>query len=223
MKKIELRKPEYYFQADLYAPDTVTDDLPFLIFLHGAGERGTNIDHVYRHGLAKLIHDGLEVPAYVLCPQCPGEYVWNTLVRELKEFIDILVEKYAIKKDRICITGGSMGGFGTWEMGVTYPSFFSAIAPVCGGGMSWRGSNLVKTPVKAYHGTADTIVPIVYSELMVENINQCGGHAELVRMEGLNHEQGINLPYSDTDLLDWILAQRRGDFSRVKENCEEMF
>lgn len=223
MKLTELRQPEYFFQADFYTPETVTEDLPLLIYLHGAGERGTNIDHIYRHGIPKLIRNGRQIEAYVLCPQCPAEFVWNNVICELKSLIDAVVAKWNIKPDRICITGGSMGGFGTWEMGLTYPNFFSAIAPVCGGGMSWRCGRLASLPVKAYHGTADDVVPIVYSELMVDAINAVGGHAELVRLDGRDHGQGINEPYTDLDLIDWILAQRRTDFIRVKETCEEMF
>ena len=69
MKLTELRQPEFFFQADLYSPETVTEDLPFLIYLHGAGERGTNIDHIDRHGIPRMIREGAEIGAYVLCPQ----------------------------------------------------------------------------------------------------------------------------------------------------------
>ncbi|MBQ1264570.1 MAG: prolyl oligopeptidase family serine peptidase [Oscillospiraceae bacterium] len=223
MNLTELRMPEYPLQADLYAPDGATNELPLLIYLHGAGERGTNIEHVYRHGIPKLIKEGRSIAAFVLCPQCPAEFVWHNLVRELKSLIDAVAAKWQIKSDRICITGGSMGGFGTWEMALTYPNFFSAAAPVCGGGTSWRCGKLASLPVKAYHGTADTVVPITYSELMVDAINASGGHAELVRLDGRDHEQGINEPYESGDLIDWILSKRRTNFERIKETCEEMF
>lgn len=206
----------------IYYPDH-TEDLPLMIFLHGAGERGLNYDHVNRHAIPMLLQQGREYNAVILCPQCPADSVWDNRVKDLKAIIDKTVDQFNIKPDRICITGGSMGGFGSWMMGLTYPSFFSAIAPVAGGGMSWRTSNLRTTAVKAYHGVQDTVVPIIYSELMVDGVNRSGGKAELIRLEGFAHNDGINYAYSDTDLINWILAQRKDFFEEVPECLSEMF
>ena len=89
--------------------------------------------------------------------------------------------------------------------------------------MSWRTSNLRTTPVRAYHGTDDTVVPIIYSELMVNGVNSSGGQAELIRVENLGHNDGINYSYAETDLIDWLLAQRRGESENVAECLSEMF
>lgn len=199
------------------------NDLPLIVYLHGAGERGTEISHVHRHAIPKLISEGKEFPAVVLCPQCPTWAVWDNVVATVKDVIDHIVAQFEIKPDRICITGSSMGGFGTWMMGKTYPNFFSAIGPVAGGGMSWRTSNLRTTPVYAVHGAADTCVPLLYSELMVNGVNNAGGNAKLLPLEGLGHNDGIDYAYRNTDLIDWLLAQRRTDFSIVPEFCCENF
>lgn len=196
---------------------------PLLIYLHGAGERGENLEHLYRHGVPKLIQSGKEIPAIVLCPQCPAQYVWNNVVEKLKTFIDEVVKEYSILPDRISITGSSMGGFGTWEMGLTYPSFFSAIAPIAGGGLSWRCARLINTPVIAFHGTADSVVPYVYSELMVDAVNKNGGQAELIALDGFEHNDGINDAYFNHSLIEWLITKRRTNFDYVKEICEELF
>ena len=211
-------------QAILAYPND-TKDLPLLIFLHGAGERGTgsNLQNVYKHGVPKLVKEGRDIPAIVLCPQCPAMYVWNNMVREVKVLIDGIVERFGVKRDRICLTGGSMGGFGTWELAMTYPSFFSAIAPVAGGGLSWRCVKLIGMPIKAYHGTDDTEVPITYSELMLDRFKNTGADATLVRLEGFGHVDGISEAYENTDLIDWLLSKRRTDFSRVPEAFEQYF
>ena len=132
-------------------------DLPLMIYLHRAGERDKVLLHLDRHGIPKLISEGKEIPAVILCPQCPAEYVWDNVVKDLKNLIDETVIKFGIKKDRICITRSSMGGYGTWMMGLTYGNYFSAIAPVAGGGMSWRISKLKTMPVYAVHGKLDGI------------------------------------------------------------------
>lgn len=224
MKRFKVEQTENFLGHILYEPEKMTEDMPLLIFLHGAGERGTNLDHVERHGVPYLIrNENAEIPALVLCPQCPAQFVWNNVVDEVKDLIDQVALDYRIKPDRICITGSSMGGYGTWEMGITYPNFFSAIAPVCGGGMQWRSQKLITTPVKAYHGNRDDVVEIINSKLMIKNILFNGGTAELCELDGFGHNDGIYEAYKNRDLLAWLLKQRRTSFEEVKEICWDLF
>lgn len=206
----------------VFYPDNYKD-LPLIVYLHGAGERGKNISHLYRHGLPKLINEGKEFNAVILCPQCPEQYVWDNVVERTKRIIDHVAADYEIKIDRICITGSSMGGFGTWMMAKTYPSFFARIAPVAGGGMSWRTPKLKTTPVLAIHGVEDEIVPIIYSHLMVDGVNSNGGNAEIIELDGLGHNDGIDFAYRNTKLMDWLAKQRRTNFEYNPEICEEIF
>ena len=222
MKKI-LNSNSKTLNYILFLPEKPLADLPLLIYLHGAGERGENLEHLYRHAIPKFINAGREYDALVLCPQCPSNAVWDNVVYILKELIDSVVQEYDIKKDRICITGSSMGGFGTWMMGLTFRNFFSAIAPVAGGGMSWRCSNLCKTPVFAMHGDKDTVVPVCYSQLMVDFLRKAGDEVEFEILEGYGHNDGIEKAYSDNRLTDWLLSKRRSDFSYVPEYLEELF
>ena len=164
----------------VFLPACVEADTPLLVYLHGAGERGTRTDHMCRHGIPRLIvREGWEIPAIVLCPQCPAEFVWDNVVREVKSVIDDTVSRFAVRTDRISLTGCSMGGFGAWEMGMTYTGFFAALAPIAGGGRSFRASNLRTTPVRAYHGAEDELVPAVYSSLMTDAVRACGGNRRL--------------------------------------------
>lgn len=198
-------------------------DLPLLVYLHGAGERGKNIEHIYRHGIPKLIKEGLDINAVVLFPQCPAEFIWNNMVKELKCLIDSVAEEYGISEDRIVLTGSSMGGYGTWEMGMCYPEMFAAIAPVAGGGVVWRTGKLIKTPVIAYHGDKDTVVPASQSEIMVDFTKRNGGTAELNILKDMGHNDGIDYAYRKTDLIQRLLAYRKTDFSHIPEVCEDLF
>lgn len=222
MKTKLLKKEEYSLGGLLFLPEDFKD-APLIIYLHGAGERGENVQHLYKHGIPKLIRKGREFPAIILCPQCPAEFVWNNVVRELKTMIDKVVEEYSVSPDRISITGSSMGGFGTFEMALTYTAFFAAAAPVAGGGLSWRAPNLRKTPILAYHGAVDTAVPPIYSELMVNSTNKSGGKAELTLLEGLGHNDGIDFAYRNTDLIEKLIIARRTDFEPVPEFLSSMF
>lgn len=196
---------------------------PLLIYLHGAGERGKNFEHVYRHGVPKLIKEGLDINAVVLFPQCPAEFIWNNMVKELKSIIDNVVVEYGIPKDRIVLTGSSMGGYGTWEMAMCYPEMFAAIAPVAGGGVVWRTPKLLNTPVIAYHGEKDSVVPVSQSEIMVDFTNRNGGTAELNILKNKDHNDGIDYAYRETDLIQRLLSYQKYDFERVPEICENLF
>ena len=198
-------------------------EMPLIVYLHGAGERGLKVDHLSRHGIPKFLDAGREYDAVFLCPQCPCDRVWDNVVNDVKEIIDKVVYDLNIKKDRICITGSSMGGFGTWMMGLTFTNFFAGIAPVAGGGMSWRCGNLRSTPVLAYHGDKDSIVPLIYSELMVNRIKGFGGNAELIILEGFEHNDGINEAYEREELIYLLMKQRRTDFSDVPEEVSDCF
>ena len=198
-------------------------DQPLLIYLHGAGERGKNFDHIYRHGVPKLIKQGLDINAIVLFPQCPADFIWNNMVKELKTIIDSVIEEYGISRDRIVLTGSSMGGYGTWEMAMCYPEIFAAIAPVAGGGVVWRTGKLIKTPVLAYHGEKDSIVPMSQSEIMVNSTVAHGGVAELHIIKEKEHNDGIDYAYRETDLIQRLLSYRKIDFEHIPEPCEELF
>lgn len=182
--------------------------LPLIIALHGAGERGDDFSKIAVHGLPKYIEAGLDLPAVVIAPQCPEGYIWNLLTEELKELIDFVIEKYGVDKTRVSITGLSMGGYGTWEMGMSYPGFFAALAPVCGGGVSWRAELIGKTPVWAFHGDCDTVVPPINSIEMCDRLKTAGGNVRLTIFHGVGHESW-EPAYEDTKVIEFLLSAKR--------------
>lgn len=224
-----MRRDEFLTQTDgkmnywIFSPDNNKENLPLIIYLHGAGERGRNIEHLARHGLAKLLMEGMEIDAVVLVPQCPADCVWDNLPHQLKTLIDEVINRYKVDANRVTVTGSSMGGFGTWMLGMTYPNFFAGLAPVAGGGMEWRAQNLSTTPVRAYHGKDDKTVECIRSEMMVRAVNNNGGKAEVMCFEKLGHNDGIDFAYRHTDLVKWLLAQERTSKSEVVEFCSNLF
>lgn len=159
----------------------------------------------------------------MLCPQCPAGFVWNNIVRELKSLIDHVAADFEIKSDRIVISGSSMGGYGAWEMALTYRNFFAAAAPVAGGGMPWRTPGLISTPIFAYSGETDELVDIECSKQMVEGVLKSGGRASLTLFPGLGHNEGINYAYAKTRLIEELLQCRRTDFTYIPDSCEYLF
>ena len=147
---------EVNFGATVTTPtgfDPEKESLPMIVFLHGAGERGEDLSIVNKVGLPKYFtadpdYKGLRV--ITLSPQCPDYTVWNDVSLQLFQFILKAAKAYNADMDRISVTGLSMGGFGTWEMVISHPDFFSAAAPICGGGMDWRIPSFLPTPIRAF-------------------------------------------------------------------------
>ena len=217
MKRIECKFEggEINIGYYVFLPESfdINKKYPLVLFLHGAGERGDGSEEELRilekNALPRYAGEGKEYPFILICPQCHENFVWNNMVVSLKKLVDGVVEIYNADLDRIYCTGISMGGFGTWEMGVSYPRYFAAIAPICGGGFSWRASALKDMPVWAFHGDADNVVPISYSQTMVDAVNAAGGNAKFTIFPGVNHNSWDSA-YLETDLLDWLLEQKRG-------------
>lgn len=187
------------------------ESLPLIVFLHGAGERGDNLEAVKTHGIPKYFsadpdYHGLRV--VTLSPQCPDGKVWNNLTEQLMYLIETVVEDFGIDRDRITLTGISMGGYGTYEMGCSYSGYFAALAPICGGGMAWRCDALTRTPVRAFHGGTDNVVIPERSQEMVNRINELGGNATLQIFPEAWHDSWAPA-YETTDLIEWLASACR--------------
>jgi predicted peptidase len=187
------------------------ESLPLIVFLHGAGERGDNLDALKVYCIPKLFtnnqdYQGLRV--ITLSPQCPIERTWVDYKWEVISLIDQIADEYGVNKDAISLCGISMGGFGTWEIALQVPEKFSAIAPICGGGMNWRAWYLRNTPIRVFHGKLDDIVPISQSEAMVNSIKLQGGNIEFTVYDDLGH-CCWDRAFEQTDLVSWLANARK--------------
>jgi poly(3-hydroxybutyrate) depolymerase len=128
----------------LYLPDDYgsKEKWPLIIFLHGAGERGSDLNKVTLHGPPKLVEEGQEFPFIIASPQCPDNAWWPYLSVQVNVLIDDIIENYRVDENRVYLTGLSMGGYGTWAIAGMNPERFAAIAPICGGGERFLAHNL---------------------------------------------------------------------------------
>jgi predicted peptidase len=136
---------------------------PLVLFLHGIGERGADLELLKLHGIPKVIAQGTDFPFIVVSPQCSEDTIWTNELDALHALLEAIIEKYNVDHSRIYLTGLSMGGFGTWHLAATYPSLFAAIVPICGGttpfvGFPERIQVLKNVPVWAFHGAEDEVV-----------------------------------------------------------------
>lgn len=189
----------------LYMPPDYAkkDKWPLMIFLHGAGERGDNLRKVEVHGPPKIVKKK-DMPFIIVSPQCPQDSWWPNEVEVLINLINDIVETHNVDESRIYLTGLSMGGYGSWSLGCDYPDRFAAIAPICGGGEPFFGWKLKNTPVWAFHGEVDGVVPLKKSQDMVNAVNRSGGKAKLTVYPKVNHDSWTQT-YDNPELYKWFL------------------
>lgn len=181
---------------------------PLLIFLHGAGERGDNLEGVYRHGPLREVREGRDFPFVIIAPQIDGQDFWACYAQTLNMMLDGWLEQYRLDPARVYLTGLSMGGTGTWMWGMMNPRRFAAIMPLCGTGICWCAGNLKSVPVWAFHGDQDDTVPLEESVRMVERLNRSGGQARLTVCEGAGHDCWSET-YRREDVYAWLLSHHR--------------
>ena len=195
----------------LYLPKRYGEDpqkkWPVILFLHGSGERGADINLVKLHGPPKVIEQGRELPFVVVSPQCPEGKWWDPDV--VVALLDEVVAKYNVDADRIYLTGLSMGGYGTWETAVNYPDRFAAIAPICGWGNRYRTPDIRHIPTWVFHGDKDQAVSVNESVEMVETLKRIGGNVRLTRYPDAGHDSWT-ATYEHRALYDWFLQHKRG-------------
>ncbi|MDD5327729.1 MAG: prolyl oligopeptidase family serine peptidase [Phycisphaerae bacterium] len=186
---------------------------PVIMFLHGIGERGNNLQLVKKHGPPKLIEQGKNFDFIIVSPQCPDDIWWTEQTDVLITLLDEIEAKYRVDTDRIYLTGLSMGGFGTWSLAISYPNRFAAIAPVCGGGNKHMAQRLKNVPVWAFHGDKDDAVLVEESKEMVKAVNAKGGNAKLTIYPGAKHDSWTET-YDNPQLYEWFLSHKRSDSTK---------
>ena len=179
---------------------------PMILFLHGAGERGSNLEYVKRHGVARIVEEQSGFPFIVASPQCPQGQYWS--VRLLNTLLDSAIAATRVDLNRVYLTGLSMGGYGTWHLAAAQPHRFAAAAPICGGGTPDEACNLKNLPVWAFHGAQDTIVPLSESEEMVSALKACGGNVQFTVYPEAGHDSWTQT-YNNPALYDWFLQHQR--------------
>ncbi len=180
---------------------------PMIVFLHGSGERGTDLEKVKAWGPPAIVEKNPDFPFIVVSPQCPQGQWWNTYL--LKGMIDDVLANYNVDKSRVYLTGLSMGGFGAWELAMTFPGYFAAIAPICGGGNPLLVSKLKNTPVWVFHGKKDESVPEQQSAMMVEALKKIGADVEYTVLPEGGHSDAWIYAYDKAGLFDWFLKHQK--------------
>lgn len=223
----------------LYVPSNYNPQkkYPLVLLLHGGGERSQASNTRAQNRTLLLNQQYVQVwsssiqatwPSFIVIPQVMGTQRWVNVpasqgsytlaaqpsdsLRTAKEIVDILQRQYiGIDANRLYVTGLSMGGYGTWEAIERWPHYFAAAAPLAGAGDPSQASVLIGLPIWAFHGSADTTVPVSGSRDMIQAIKAAGGNPRYTEYAGAGH--GIwGTVYStaaNPDFFSWLFSQSR--------------
>jgi predicted peptidase len=199
---------------------------PLVLFLHGAGERGSDNERQLIHGGKDFADEGFRKrhPAFIVAPQCPEEEKWVDVpwdseahkmpaepslpMKSVLKLLETLRKEFPIDAKRIYGIGLSMGGYGTWDILQRRPELLAAAVPICGGGDPDYAEGFKSTPVWVFHGDADTAVPVSRSRDMVKALEAAGGRPIYTEYEGVDHNSWTRT-FDNRLIWDWMFAQHK--------------
>ncbi len=203
---------------------------PVHLFLHGSGERGND-------NFSQLIHGGKlflkkenrkKYNSWVIFPQCPENDRWPSLSSDhwdktlnnkiskpnkslglVIKFMDEFIEKKQVNKQKIYVSGLSMGGMGTFEILFRRPNMFAAATPICGNGIPQLAKSYAKkTPIWIFHGSDDKVVSPKHSLNMAKAIIESGGSPKMTLYENVEHDSWNNA-FVEKYFLKWIHSKSK--------------
>ncbi len=192
--------PEAYNQSN--------KDWPMILYLHGYGERGDDIEVVKRIGPPKIVEQDKDFSFIVVAPQCPKNKWWSDedRIAFLGVLLDDVAARYRVDTDRVYATG--LGNFATWNLAMAYPNRFAAIAPICGAGMVEKVCTIKHIPTWVFHGADDKGIDPQRSQDMVDALKACGGDVKFTLYPNTGHDCWTKT-YASPELYQWFLQHRR--------------
>jgi len=196
------------YQYILQKPLHSVEKEALIIFLHGSGERGTDVEKLKVHGPLKYIQTH-ELDAFILAPQCPDNEMWEA--EALYNLIQKVISEQNIDPNRIYLTGLSMGGWGTWNLAFAHPEMFAAVVPVCGfvdRVPMLNPCQLENIPIRIFHGLLDDVVDVRESIDIYKKLKNCNSDIELTIFDDANHDSWTRV-YDHPEIYNWMLAQKK--------------
>ena len=181
-------------------------EYPTVIFMHGAGTRGDNLEAIYKNPFFTE-NNILLSKAIVYAPLC-NQDSWFDMFESIRHFARFVYEQKNTDETRVYLIGASMGGYAVWQMLMSDPQLYAGAIPICGGGMYWNAGRLKDINIWAFHGKKDPVVLCDESVKMVEKINKAGGSARLTILDECEHNSWTYV-YENSEAFQWLLECKK--------------
>lgn len=199
-------KQSFSYGYLLYQPVVSKEKKPLLIFLHGSGEKGTDLEKLKIHGPLKYLKNN-PLDAFVLAPQCPVNVYWDS--ESLYKLIKKIIKKNNIDPDRIYLTGLSMGAWGAWNLAFAHPELFAALVPIAGYVdriPMVENCEIANLPIRIFHGQLDETVNVFYSMEIYKKLKPCSRDISLTIFHEAAHDSWTRV-YDNPEIYDWMFGQ----------------
>ncbi|WP_080873217.1 prolyl oligopeptidase family serine peptidase [Oceanobacillus timonensis] len=218
----------YLFHTPHQLADQTTKKWPFVLFLHGAGERGNDLKEVTKHGFAmKMMETENQDASFIfVAPQCAEDSYWTEELPMLDGLLDEIIKKYPVDEQRVYLTGLSMGAIGAWNLALQQPDRFAAMVPVCGSvrlpehrakefsqtyskAEIWKRLEVLQDiPIWAFHGEVDEVVPMDETAEIINYLKQYNDQVRLTIYPGVGHDSWVPA-FQDKSLYTWLFKHKK--------------
>jgi len=195
-----------YYPEDYFSSPGA--EFGLMLFLHGGGESGGELDQLKESGPPMLLAEGKQFPFLVLAPQNPhAKKWWNT--HALMQLLDSVVADNRVDPRRIYLSGLSRGGSAAWTLATQYPERFAALAVVCGMAPEayahWVDREM---PIWVFHGAEDPVIDVGEADRMVDKLKKMGYQVRYTRYGDVGHDAWTKA-YRTDSLYSWMAEQKR--------------
>lgn len=205
---------------------------PVILFLHGSGERGSDGIRATQIGAGAAVRSHPErVPAIVVFPQAPADTRWlDEPADAALAALDHAMAEFHGDPSRVYLTGLSMGGYGTWHLGMLQPKRWAALVVVCGGLFPHPTTTAVQQsplnagatdpyaftahavrdfPIWIFHGTDDPVIPVDESRRMHDAlVKDAAPDVHYTEYPGVGHN-AWEKAYGEAEMWEWLFRQAR--------------
>jgi predicted peptidase len=179
---------------------------PLILFLHGGGERGENLELVKREGLPHILETRSEFPFVVVSPQETRRRRFDP--ETLSALLDEVGGALRIDRSRVSVTGLSSGATAALELAIRHPEKVAAVAVVSTGPIPEGLCGMKDVPLWIFHNARDTRIPVHRAKKLARDFESCGGEAKLTIFPTEGHDAWTEA-YRQKDLYEWFLKKRR--------------
>ncbi|MCC5642993.1 dienelactone hydrolase family protein [Nostoc sp. CHAB 5824] len=185
---------------------------PLVLFLHGARDRGNDLNVLLKWGLPRFVNESSPLPYFFAAPQLPEGQTWLDRESDVIALLDNLIVSQSIDPSRVIISGFSLGTAGAWHIAASNPGRFAGLVAVSGRVPKTleetQLAGLKEIPIQIFQGAKDEKLPIEDTEYIVATLRGLGGTVDFTVLPEGDHFIADEV-YSDSKLQQWLISQNR--------------
>lgn len=200
------------------ASEDINKPTPLVLFLHGARDRGTDLNVLLKWGLPRFVNESSSLPYLFLAPQLPEGQTWVERESDVIALLDNFIASRSVDPSRVIISGFSLGTAGAWHIAASHPGRFAGLVAVSGRVPNTlelsKLAKLKEIPIKIFQGAKDEKLSIEDTQQIVNTLRGLGGTLDFTILPEGDHFIADEV-YSSPKLQQWLISQSRRQVALV--------